>query len=332
MDLREFQRLAAETNQLRHDEGQPTAAPILGLAGEAGAILALHKTYLREGVDAAAYREVLAEELGDLLWYAAAVATATGLDLADVAAANLRRVRDLYPTAADREQLAALPVLDAAYPAGERFPRRLVVELKGRREPDGRVFTVMRLASAQPNPFPDGPRATDGGQVIGFQVGAQLGDSLAENPDNADEYRFHDAIHFGFLAVLGWSPAMRALLRLRRRSDPATLEYEDGPRAVFVEEGLAAVLSRLARRRAGFLTEAAVTGDVVDVVRATVADFEVKAMPGWVWRRAICHGFRALRELDRHGGGYLVANLDTRTLSYTTDLAGLPATDPPRAR
>jgi len=320
VDLREFQRRANETNQLRHDDRQATATPILGLAGEAGAILALHKTYLREGVDPAAYRELLAEELGDLLWYAAAVATSAGLDLDDVAAANLRRARDLYAPSTDRDQLAALPVFDAAYPEHERFPRRLVVELKGRHDPDGRTYTDMRLVSARPNAFPDGPRRTEGGELIGFQVGDRLGDALAENPYRDDTYSFHDAIHVGFLAVLGWSPAMRSLLRLRRRSDPSTEEYEDGPRAIFAEEGLAAVLGRLARHHAGFRTEAAVTGDVIDIVRATVADFEVRSMPGWAWRRAICHGFRAVGELDRNGGGYLVADLDARSLSYTSDL------------
>jgi NTP pyrophosphatase (non-canonical NTP hydrolase) len=91
MDLRDFQRAAAETSQLRPGGPQAAIAPMLGLASETGSILNVYKKYLRDGIDLAANREFLREELGDLLWYLAAVATACGLDLEDIAAANLRR-------------------------------------------------------------------------------------------------------------------------------------------------------------------------------------------------------------------------------------------------
>ena len=71
---------------------------MLGLAGETGSILDIYKKYLRDGIDLSANRELLREELGDLMWYAATVATAAGLDLGDIAEANLRRTRDLYAT------------------------------------------------------------------------------------------------------------------------------------------------------------------------------------------------------------------------------------------
>jgi hypothetical protein len=62
---------------------------------------------------------------------------------------------------------------------------------------------------------------------------------LTDNSRRVDAYRFHDAIHMGFMAVLGWSPTMRAALRLKRKSDQQTDECEDGARAIFAEEGLA---------------------------------------------------------------------------------------------
>jgi NTP pyrophosphatase (non-canonical NTP hydrolase) len=321
MDLREYQRHADETSQLRHGGPQAAVAPMLGLAGETGSILDIYKKYLRDGIDLAANRELLREELGDLLWYAAAVATACGLDLAEIAEANLRRTRDLYATHAERERLAGLPMLDAGYPAHERFPRRLVIEFTERQEPGGRVIADLTLIAAEPNAFPAGPR-TERGRTVGFQVGGRLGDPLTDNSRHADAYRFHDAIHLGFLAVLGWSPNLRSLLGLKRKSDPATDECEDGARAIFAEEGLAAVLSRLAKRRVGFLTETAVTGEVIEVARAAVVDLEVDTLPGWLWRRAICHGFRALHQLAANTGGYLVADLDAHALAYTKYLAG----------
>lgn len=321
MDFRDYQRCADETSQLRHGGPQAAIAPMLGLAGETGSILNVYKKYLREGIDLAANREFLRTELGDLLWYTAAVATACGLDLAEVAEANLRRARDLYASAADQERLADLPILDGGYPAQERFPRWIVVELTERRQPSGRVVAGLTLVDAEPNPFPGGPRIQRGRQA-GFQVGGTLGDPLTDNSRHADGYRFHDAIHFGFLAVLGWSPNLRSLLRLKRKSDPVTDECEDGARAIFAEEGLAAVLSRLAARRMGFLVETAVTGEVIEVARAAAVGLEAEALPGWLWRRAICHGFRALHNLAANGGGYLIADLDARTLAYTKFLAG----------
>src|SRR6266496_302974 len=116
MDLRDFQREAAETSQLRPGGPQAAIAPMLGLASETGSILNVYKKYLRDGIDLAANREFLREELGDLLWYLAAVATACGLDLEDIAAANLRRTRDRYLRVPERGRLENIPILDIEYP------------------------------------------------------------------------------------------------------------------------------------------------------------------------------------------------------------------------
>ncbi|WP_131745281.1 hypothetical protein [Frankia sp. Cppng1_Ct_nod] len=68
MDLANFQRSANETSQLRLGGPQGAIAPMLGLASETGSILSVYKKYLRDGIDLAANREFLREELGDLLW------------------------------------------------------------------------------------------------------------------------------------------------------------------------------------------------------------------------------------------------------------------------
>jgi NTP pyrophosphatase (non-canonical NTP hydrolase) len=310
-----YQRAARETSQLRIGGPQGAIAPMLGLASETGSILNVYKKYLRDGIDLAANREFLREELGDLLWYTAAVATACGLDLEEIAEANLRRTRDRYPRQRSESERGDLPVFDASYPARERFPRRLAVAVTERVLPSGRRAAVLTLVSAEPNAFPDGPVTVDG-KPAGFQVGGELGDPLTDNTRRADAYRFHDAIHLAFMAVLGWSPVMRALLRLKRKSSPDTDECEDGARAVFAEEGLAAMLSRLARRRTGFLSETSIDGDVIEVAKAAAADLEAETVPGWLWQTAICQGFRALYLLGENGGGYLVADLDARELAY----------------
>jgi hypothetical protein len=285
-----------------------------------GAILNAYKKYLRDGIDLAANRQLLREELGDLLWYAAAVATAYRLDLEDVAQANLARTRDRYPRQYAEAGSGALPVFDAGYPDEERFPRRLVVAVTERIRAPGRPAAVLTLVGAEPDAFPDGP-VSIGGKPHGFRVGATLGDPLTDNSRQMDAYRFHDAIHLGFMAVLGWSPTMRSLLRLKRKSSPEADECEDGARAIFAEEGLAAVLSRLAPSRTGFLNQASIDGDVIEVVQAAVTGLEAEVMPGWLWQAAIHQGFRAMYLLGENNGGYLVADLDARELAYQKVLA-----------
>ncbi len=316
MEFSQFQLTARETSQLRLGGPQSAIAPMLGLASETGSILNVYKKYLRDGIDLASNRELLREELGDLLWYVAAVATACDLDLEDIAATNLRRTRDRYLRVPERGRLENIPILDIEYPDSERFPRHLVVAFAEQRQPSGRVSVALTLMCAEPNAFPSGPVASEGGRPIGFQVGANLGDQLTDNSRRTDAYRFHDAIHLGFMAVLGWSPTVRALLRLKRKSDPETDECEDGARAIFAEEGLAAMLSRLAKRRTGFLSETGIDGEVIDVAKAAAADLEVEALPAWLWRSAIHQGFQAMHELAANAGGYLSANLDARTLTY----------------
>ncbi len=314
MEFSDYQRMASETSQLPLGGPQSAIAPLLGLASETGQVLNVFKKYLRDGLDPAANREFLKEELGDLLWYVAAVATAVDLKMEDIVAENLRRVHDRYPSQGASQDWSALPILDVGYPERERFPRRLVVAF-AERESSGRRAASLTLVSAEPNPFPAGPVTVDG-KRFGFKVGGELGASLTDNSRRADDYRYHDAIHLSFMATLGWSPTFRALLRIKRKSNPTVDECEDGARAIYAEEGLAAVLSRLAERRTGFQSENSVDGDAIIVAKAAVTGLEAEKLPSWLWRRAINQGFVAMRLLGENGGGYLVADLNERKLVY----------------
>ena len=66
-----------------------------GLAEEAGETLGIVRKHLfqQHPLD----RERMAAELGDALWCLSALATALGLSLGDVAAANLDKLRRRYP-------------------------------------------------------------------------------------------------------------------------------------------------------------------------------------------------------------------------------------------
>jgi NTP pyrophosphatase (non-canonical NTP hydrolase) len=307
-----FQHVARETCQFSPDA---LVDPLVGLAGEMGSVFTAYKRYRRDGIDVTAIRTSLSQELGDLLWYVAAVATACDLDLDTIAVENLQRAQDRYgakilPPAQD------LARFDSGFPITERFPRRLVVKFTQYPMKRGRAVASMTLIEATPNAFPDGLQSTASDKVIGYQVGAKLGDHLTDNSRSSDAYRFHDAIHLAFMAVLGWSPTMRALLRVKRKSDLETDEVEDGARAIFAEEGLAVALSRLASRRFGFMSVRAIDGETLDVVRALTSATEVEGLPSWLWAQAISQGFQAMRQLDHNREGFLIADLDARCLLY----------------
>ncbi len=65
--------------------------PALGLAGEVGEVCNKLKKVLRDdnGVLSDAVRDRVADELGDVLWYVAQLASELNLDLNEVAAQNL---------------------------------------------------------------------------------------------------------------------------------------------------------------------------------------------------------------------------------------------------
>lgn len=321
MDLNEYQRAGQETNLLAaREQSERLIAAMLGLASEVGSLLDVHKKVITEQIDSDTGEDIFRQELGDLLWYVAAVAAAKGYELEELATSNLDRTRGLWEEYRSAPDFTGLPQFDESYPAEERFPRQITIEFQ-QFEEGGHTRAHMKLGTATPNAFADGPIVDHrglNGKTQGFTLGAQIGDYLTDNSRRVDGYRFHDAIHLGFLAVLGWSPTIRSVLRLKRRSEPETDEAEDGARAIFSEEALAAALSRLARRRMDYQGDFNVDGETIDIVRACTEGLEVQEIPGWAWRRAIVEGFEAKRQLTNHDGGTLVVDLDERHLRFTT--------------
>ena len=85
------------------DAGDNIVYPALGLCGEAGETAEKVKKAIRDdgGTLTQERRDAIAAELGDVLWYAAQLATEAGLDLEQIAEANLEKL-------ASRQQRAVL--------------------------------------------------------------------------------------------------------------------------------------------------------------------------------------------------------------------------------
>jgi NTP pyrophosphatase (non-canonical NTP hydrolase) len=92
VELSEYQRLSRRTAEYPREAW--LAYPALGLAGEAGEVAEHAKKAIRDdaGSVSSERREKMAKELGDVLWYVAQLASELGLDLDEVAQANLDKL------------------------------------------------------------------------------------------------------------------------------------------------------------------------------------------------------------------------------------------------
>ena len=88
MRFNEYQEEASKT--AIYPEQYKIVYPALGLAGEAGEVAEKVKKHIRDGV---LNVEDLKKELGDVLWYLAAITSDLGLSLDDVAESNLQKLR-----------------------------------------------------------------------------------------------------------------------------------------------------------------------------------------------------------------------------------------------
>lgn len=277
----EYQRLAARTDV--EPENTDPLLPLLGLAGEVGQLAAeLKKQQRADGVHYIGFDEAIATELGDILWYLAALARRTGHDLADIAQRNLTKTAARWlPPDAPRA------AFDIDFPSDQRLPQRF--EVSFRREGD-------RIQ-----------------MLIG---GEQVGDPIDDNSHDPDHYRFHDVFHLSYAAVLGWSPIIRSLLGRKRKLDETIDRVEDGARARATEEAIAAMVFKMAEPYDYFESQSHVDDSILTAVVAVASGLEVKNRSQAEWEKAILTGFSAWRELREKGRGDVLVDLDARTVTF----------------
>lgn len=93
MKLNEYQEQAVAT--AIYGSGNKVGYPILGLVGEAGELANKYKKVLRDdnGILHPDKRKALQDELGDVLWYVAALARDLDIDLHTVAVNNIEKLK-----------------------------------------------------------------------------------------------------------------------------------------------------------------------------------------------------------------------------------------------
>ncbi len=300
MKFDDYQIEALRTDRVPARGGADDAAamivPMLGLAGETGQLLSEYKKHLRDGEAHRLFKERVSEELGDLLWYIANVASKFDLPLSDIATANLAKVKQRWAN----ERVQPL-VFDAELPEGERLPRQFEVELVD---------------------IAEGSRP----QVRVLIDGKPFGAALTDNAYDPDGYRFHDVFHFAYAAVLGWSPITRALLRRKRKSQPLLDEVEDGGRAAVLEEGVAALAFDYARRHRFLDGVSVLDFQLLRTIKDMTSHLEVGQCTTGEWEQAVLQGFEVWRAVLDARGGRIAVDLDERRISFlgpsTTQVPG----------
>jgi NTP pyrophosphatase (non-canonical NTP hydrolase) len=289
MDLNAYQYLANQTDQRPGRDEQALALPLLGLASEVGSLVNQYKKRIRDGEAHELFDDRAAIELGDILWYVANLSEKLGFSLQDIADQNLRRINERWATEIAEEPAL---LLDDDFPAAEQLPRQIDVNFQEIRTPEGGIRVVV-----------------SGG-------GKTLGDPLSDMAWDEDDYRYHDAFHLTYAALLGWSPVTRAFFARQRDSNPRYREVEDSGRAKVIEEAIAALLFDYARDEQYLEGVDAIDFSLLDTVVHMASRFEVRIRTTRDWERAILRSFDIWRKLRRSRGGTVRLDLRARSIEF----------------
>lgn len=208
----------------------------------------------------------------------------TDLDFCAIVEGNLRKTLGRFST----PNPINLEDFDTAFPADEQLPWLFEIQIFQRKS----------------------------GQSHLKWNGVFIGDPLTDNISKPDGYRFHDVFHMAHAAVLHWSPTFRALIKQKRKSDPATDRDQDGGRAIVVEEGLTAWLFSYAQELDNFEGHDGVSFDVLKTIQKFVHGYEVERCPLKLWEDAILQGYAVFRKIKENNGGIVIGDRANRTISY----------------
>ena len=95
MEINEYQRLAMKTLNPKLDKKDILINGVMGLCGESGEAIDLVKKHLAQGHEL--HKEKLVEELGDVAWYLAELATVLEVDLDTILTNNIKKLAKRYP-------------------------------------------------------------------------------------------------------------------------------------------------------------------------------------------------------------------------------------------
>jgi NTP pyrophosphatase (non-canonical NTP hydrolase) len=97
MTFADYQERSRRTLNNSVDETKQMINYALGLAGEAGELINVIKKHQFHAAPLELTETRVRDEMGDVLWYLAAIASWYSIDLAEVAAQNIEKLERRYP-------------------------------------------------------------------------------------------------------------------------------------------------------------------------------------------------------------------------------------------
>lgn len=282
MELNQYQEQAKQTDQFGDNESE-ILHHLLNLTESVGSLSRTIEQEFREDRITEPYRsKLLKRRLGDILWYISIIAQRNSIDLESVATSNLALTRERWSKTNEMRGRH----LDEGFPKFEQLPEKMTVAFFDPKDAGGldRILMCVRL---------------DEGEWV------QLGDRIDDNAPREDGYRFHDVLHFAYVAHMGWSPVIRTLLRRKRKSNRDVDRIEDGARATNIEEALTAFIFKHAEGVDFFEHQRSVDFNILKTVVRISSELEVSCRTYNDWELAIFEGYRILRELRAAGEGIL---------------------------
>ena len=280
--------LAALQDQVSQAENADVSVVAEEVAAYAGELVDAHRTKKLVG-----NRDAISGRLLSILRAVLRLACAAGVALDHAARENLHKTFSRWPIDPKNPPYPPPSVPDSDLPKNERFPRQF------------KMFVKEHVVGSK-------------AYVIQKRNGVIIGDRLTDNKAEKDDYRFHDVFHIAYAVHLEWSPVLRALFKIKRKSRPELDENEDGARAILIEEGIATLVFGRALQRKLFADLPSLDYDLLKLVQDFVRGFEAERFAAWQWERAILDGFKVFRELIKpeNRGGWIIADLDKHTLEF----------------
>lgn len=233
-------------------------------------------------------RDALAAHLVEIFRALVSAADEANVDLNEVARRNIRKTIGRWPQA---NQRIPTPLFDLGDDVEEQLPRRIEMDI-AESGPEGRKYVRLRCH------------------------GINIGDRLTDNKAEEDDYRFHDVFHLAYAAILGWSPVIRALFKVKRKSKPTADETQDGARAILVEEGISTWIFNHASQLDYFDSVKSLDYPLLKTIEAQVKGYEVDSCPLWLWEKAILDGYAVFRCLRSARRGLVIADLNERAIFF----------------
>lgn len=293
MTLDDYQKKAVGTIQSYNSKDQENFfLGYLGLAGEAGSVLTTLKKLIRDGEGFGSFNEKLTEELGDVLWYISSIASHNNISLEDIAKINLSKTQDRF----DELDLKTIARLDKSYV--EQFPDSFIVNFI-EEEGENELLEVKMIWEKQPD-----------NELI------ELGDPLTDNSRIPNDYRYHDVFHLGHIAFLGWSPVIRHLMKLKRRSDSVTLDAEDRGRPQVAEEAITLIIYNYAKGNKMLRSSDRIDTELLNTIKQLVVDLEVANVSSNQWEKTIIESYKIFHKVVENKGGKVLVSPVDRMLQY----------------